>query len=206
MLPAGRLTWDRLVARGGQFVTSRPGAVCYRVMDTEGSLLISAARRPQADAAPVVDEDARLFAALYGDLVRFAAVVGRQPQDAEDLVQAAVERVLRRGRLSDLDEPVSYLRKAIVNLASNERRRKARHRRAVLREPLGGDVEDEDPFQLEVLDALSAADRALLWMVDVERWDFATAATVAGCSEVAARARASRARQVLRTSFRSTHG
>ena len=65
-----------------------------------------------------MDEESQLFAELYGPLRRFAAVVGPIEVDPDDLLQEAVARVLRRRRLTDLDQPGAYLRRTIVNLAS----------------------------------------------------------------------------------------
>jgi len=78
-------------------------------------------------------EEARLFERLYGPLRRFAAVVGPIEVDPDDLLQEAVARVLQHRRLTDLDEPGAYLRRTIVNLAANDRRRFARMRRALTR-------------------------------------------------------------------------
>lgn len=42
--------------------------------------------------------------------------------EPDDLVQEALARVLRKGPISDLDNPLAFLRKTILNLASNQRR------------------------------------------------------------------------------------
>jgi len=146
------------------------------------------------------DPDAALFAVIYPGLRRFAAVVGPIEEDPDDLVQEAVARALRRhGSLVALDDARAYLARTIVNLSANERRRRgvSRRRRVVL-------ANDEAelpayPSDLQsVLDALAPHERAVVYLVEVERRSFAEVAQLVGCTEVAARARASRARRRLR--------
>lgn len=142
--------------------------------------------------------DDELFASLYPSLRRFAAVadVGGDP---DDLVQEAVARTLRHHALSELDQPGAYLRRAIVNLASNRRRSMARWRSAVSRLGAGDEaVEAEYGSDLAELRRLSVEDRALLFLVVVEDKPYAEAAELLGITEEAARARASRARKQLR--------
>ena len=59
---------------------------------------------------------------LYGSLRRFAAVIGKWDVDPDDLVQEAYARVLRRSE-DDIDDLGPYLRRTIVNLATDERRK-----------------------------------------------------------------------------------
>ena len=147
-----------------------------------------------------LDEESRLFAELYGPLRRFAAVVGPIEVDPDDLLQEAVARVLRRRRLTDLAEPGAYLRKTIVNLASNQRRSFARERRALVRfgasvQPVG----DVYPSDLNELLGLSPRERAVLYLSEVEGYRYSEIGDLLGCSEAAARKRAMRARRHLYT-------
>lgn len=144
--------------------------------------------------------DATLFERLYPSLRRFAAVTDVDG-DPDDLVQEAVARTLRIHRLGELDDPGAYLRRTIVNLASNRRRGLARLRLAVAR--LGRDEEEratapEYDSDLSDLHRLAPDDRALLYLVVVEDRTYADAAAQLGITEQAARARASRARRRLR--------
>jgi RNA polymerase sigma-70 factor (ECF subfamily) len=144
------------------------------------------------------DEDGRLFAELYHPLRRFAAVVGPIEVDPDDLVQEAVTRVLERHRLAELDHPGAYLRKTILNLASNHRRRLRRLRTAVVR--IGAGTEstgDAYPSDLADLLRLPPKERAVLYLSEVEGYRFAEVGRMLGCSEVAARKRALRARRRL---------
>jgi RNA polymerase sigma factor (sigma-70 family) len=141
-------------------------------------------------------DDEAIARALYPALRRFAAVVS--PGEADDLVQHALVRVLAKRRLADLDDPLGYLRTAIVRLAANERRdgwRRRRRERAT-----AGRVAfvSEYPSDLDDLLRLRPDDRAVLFLAEVERLPFAEVGVILGCSEEAARARASRARRQLR--------
>ena len=81
---------------------------------------------PRADTT-----DDEIFRALYPQLRRFAAVVAPIEEEPDDLLQDALVETLRRHRLADLASPQAYLRRTMVNLASNHRRRLAARRRAL---------------------------------------------------------------------------
>ena len=144
-------------------------------------------------------DDSALFASLYPSLRQFAAVTGSVDVEPDDLVQEAVARTLRRHRLVELDDAGAYLRRAIVNLASNRRRSMARWRRAIARlEPVDEAQHAEYGSDLSDLLRLEPDARALLFMVEVEGHSYAEAGVVLGINEQAARARAARARRRLR--------
>jgi RNA polymerase sigma-70 factor (ECF subfamily) len=148
---------------------------------------------------PVVVDDDQLFEELYPALRRWAAATGPEDMDPDDLVQEAVARVLRVHRLCELDEPLAYLRRTIVNLASNHRRGMARWRKAVSR--LGRADEGREPeYSSDLADLLRVppAARAVLYLVEVEGRTYAEAAAVLAITEEAARTRAVRARRRLR--------
>lgn len=148
--------------------------------------------------ASQLDEESRLFAELYAPLRRFAAVVGPIEMDPDDLLQEAVARVLRRRRLTELDEPGAYLRKTMVNLASNQRRSFARERRALARFGVSSSSPgDTYPSDLNELLALPPQERAVLYLSEVEGYRYAEIGDLIGCSEAAARKRAMRARRHL---------
>lgn len=144
-----------------------------------------------------VDEE-RLFVSIYPGLRRFAAVVGPTEVDPDDLLQEAAARVLKRGSLCDLDEPVAYLKRTIINLASNHRRTLGRARTALSRmvssrEPRS----DTYPSDLADLMTLPPHERAVLYLTEVEGYRYAEVAEILGCSEEAARKRAMRGRRRL---------
>ncbi|HWJ99004.1 MAG TPA: sigma-70 family RNA polymerase sigma factor [Acidimicrobiales bacterium] len=142
-----------------------------------------------------------LFRSIYPALHRLAAVVCPAERDAEDLVQEALVRTLRRGPLSELDSPLAYLRRTVVNLAANERRSLGRLRRAA---PRLAAVADEGeapsyPSDVAVLLQLGPLDRAAVWLSAVEGQSAEHIGQVLGCSPEAARTRVSRAHKRLRT-------
>jgi RNA polymerase sigma-70 factor (ECF subfamily) len=142
------------------------------------------------------DVRARLEAA-YPGLRRFAAVVGPADAEPDDLVQEAFVRVLRRG-VAHVDDLDAYLRRAVLNLVLNDRRRHARRRVAMARVQ----VQESAPAQsfADAADLLRLAPevRAVLWLAEVEGWAYAEIGRLVGCTEEAARARASRGRRQLR--------
>lgn len=143
--------------------------------------------------------DDALFAAIYPGLRRFAAATGPLECDPDDLVQEAVARTLRTQALSDLEHPAAYLRRAIVNLASNHRRGLARWRIAAGKVAMvDGGRDAEYASDLADLMRLDPADRALLYLVEVEGASYREAAAAIGTTEEAARTRAARARQRVR--------
>jgi RNA polymerase sigma-70 factor (ECF subfamily) len=151
------------------------------------------------EGAGSVGDDA-LFEALYPTLRRFAAATGPMEVDPDDLVQEAVARTLRHHTLSELDDAGAYLRRTIVNLASNHRRGLARWRAALPRMARGDDdaLAPEYASDLADLMRLPPQTRALLYLVEVEGCSYADAAAALDLTEEAARARASRARRRLR--------
>lgn len=142
--------------------------------------------------------DDALFEALYPGLRRFAAATGPMEVDPDDLVQEAVARTLRHHTLCELDDAGAYLRRTIVNLASNHRRGLARWRAAVPRLARDDGAAAEYASDLADLMRLPPETRALLYLVEVDGHSYAEAAAALGVSEEAARARASRARRRLR--------
>ena len=145
-----------------------------------------------------LDEETRLFEQLYPPLRRFAAVVGPIEVDPDDLLQEAVTRVLQRQRLTELAEPGAYLRRTIVNLASNHRRRFAARRRALARLKASSlSAGDVYPSDLGDLQRLGPRERAVLYLSEVEGYRYAEIGRLLGCTETAARKRALRARQRL---------
>src|SRR5947199_241015 len=96
-------------------------------------------------------------------------------------------------------QPMSTPKRWPPQPASNQRRTFARRRVALTRlhSATGGD-EQPYPSDLDDLRRLPPADRAILFLTAVEGWAYAEVAPVVGCTEMAARARASRALRRLR--------
>ena len=143
--------------------------------------------------------DRDLVADLYPSLRRFASVVCPAEDNPNDLVQEALLRALRKGPLGDLDNPGAYLRRTIFNLASNRRRWLARQRKALT---LMGPPPVERPvysWDVEELLTVPPKARAILYLRIIEGRPFEEIAGLLGCSQVSARATASRARRRLRS-------
>lgn len=140
------------------------------------------------------------FARLYPDLRRFAASICDFDDDPDDLLQEALARILRRGDLGDVENLNAYLRRVIVNLRSNRRRKAIRQKRLQkLVEPdFTFQAEPEYPSDLEVLLTLRPVDRVIVYLVDVEGWSFAEVGALLRRPEPSVRLRATRARRALR--------
>lgn len=156
------------------------------------SVVLALGDRPSGSGS-----EAALFRAVYPKLRRFAAVCASPEDDPDDLVQEAVARALRLGPLDRLDDPFAYLCRCVANLAANSRRRAGVMRRAVRRLRPDEGVLEHYPSDLSDLLRLAPRDRALLYLVEVEGQSLSDAADALGCSLLAARARASRARRRL---------
>lgn len=148
-----------------------------------------------------------LIEEMYPRLRALAAVVGPIEDEPDDLVQEALVRMLRRQRRTEIVNLEAYLRRTIVNLASNRRRALGRWRRALARldHPSPG-LAATYPSDVSDLLRLPPEVRAVLWMVDVEGAPYAEVAVGLGCSESAARARASRGRASLRIALEREGG
>lgn len=145
-------------------------------------------------------EEWRMIDELYPMLHRFAAVVAPWDVEADDLLHDALVDVLAKRSLSEIDHLAPYLRKTIVNLAAGHSRRSGALRRALARMAAGNDESEQPsyPSEMTELECLPPRERAVLYLVEVEGYRYAEIARMLGCSEVAARKRASRGRARLR--------
>lgn len=162
--------------------------------DSPAPIPIDARRRSDRSRG----DERSIFSELYPSLRSFAAVVGPAETEPDDLVQEALARTLARGPITELDDPGKYLRRVIVNLASNQRRSFGAWRRAMAKVRPESTTEAVYPSDLSDLDQLAPLDRAVLFLVEVEGRNFGEVAELTGISVNAARLRASRARRTLR--------
>lgn len=146
----------------------------------------------------VGEGDRELIRDLYSSLCRFAAIVAPPETEPEDLVQEALYRALRRGRLADLEHPTAYLRRAILNLVHNQARSAGRLRRALTRLGPSEGCDDSYPSDIQDLLNLPPQARAVVFMREVEGRTYAEIAAAVGCREATARATATRALRRLR--------
>jgi RNA polymerase sigma-70 factor, ECF subfamily len=147
------------------------------------------------------DLDRDIALRLYAGLRRFAASVGPVGGEPDDLVQEALRRTLQGGSLARLEDPSRYLRRAFLNLARNEVRRKGRESAALVRaaEPDGqDDVYDSDIRFLRDLDPTA---RAVLYLSAVEGLGSRDIAELLGISDVAVRVRLMRGRRQLKSIY-----
>jgi DNA-directed RNA polymerase specialized sigma24 family protein len=135
--------------------------------------------------------------AQYEPLRRFAAVIGRWDVEPDDLVQEAYAKVLVK-RPSDIRDLAAYLRRTVVNLATDERRRVGRAAIFASKVATDGATTDSYPSDLSDLLGLPARVRALLYMVEVEGQQIAPAAEAVGMSSGNARVALLRARRRFR--------
>lgn len=154
-----------------------------------------------------IDEREReLIASLYPSLRRIAAVAGSVDVEPDDLVQEALMRTLRKGPISDLDNPLAYLRRTIVNLASNQRRSLGRRRKAFSRLAPEEGWLPSYPADIEAILDLPPRQRAILYLVEVEGVPYSEAAEQLGMTAMAARAMATRARKAARAALEVAGG
>ncbi len=153
------------------------------------------AHQPAGEPGP--SSDWELFEAIYPKLRRFAAVVADLDIDPDDLVHDAVAAVLARRSLGDLDQPLGYLKKAIVNGSANHRRRQSVFRKYAPRLLTADHDFEQYPSDLAILDVLEPMDRAVIFLADVEGLPHAVIAEELGLSAGAVRKRVSRSRRKL---------
>jgi DNA-directed RNA polymerase specialized sigma24 family protein len=156
--------------------------------------------------SPIDELEGELITSLYPFLRRIAAVAGSFDVEPDDLVQEALVRALRKGPISDLDNPLGFLRKTIVNLASNQRRSLSRKRKALGRLSMEEGWLPSYPADIGAILDLPPRQRALLYLVEVEDVPYAEAAEQLGMTTVAARAMANRARRRARSALEVAGG
>ena len=151
--------------------------------------------------------DALTVCQLYARLRRFAAVVAPLDVEPDDLVQEAFARALRVRPLDEFDDVAAYLGRTMLNLAANARRRAGHRQRALARlGPVGRPAPPTYPSDLAMLSSLAPDVRAVLYLAEVECWTYAEIGEFVGCTEVAARRRACRGREALRTVLENDDG
>jgi RNA polymerase sigma factor (sigma-70 family) len=147
-------------------------------------------------------DDVAFIESSYDELRRFAAVVAPWDVDPDDVLHSTLVKVLRKQRLSSLDDPLAYLRRSIVNHVNSELRKRGT-RRSVMARLAGSDVEaDNYPSDLADLERLQPVDRAILFLHDVQGFAFAEVSDLVGMNAGRVRMRASRARSRLRDLLR----
>jgi RNA polymerase sigma-70 factor (sigma-E family) len=146
----------------------------------------------------------RFLAERADHLMRTAVLLTGSRESGEDLLQTAVERLLRRWRRFDGD-PEGYLRRTLCNLATDGHRRAGRWRQKerLLRTGLTppqdatGDVDLRDAL-VRLLLQLPDRQRAVLVLRYWEQLTDAETAVVLGCAEGTVKSAGSRGLARLR--------
>lgn len=144
-------------------------------------------------------EEERRIRALYPSLRRFAKAVAPAEVEPEDLVQEAFYLMLRRSDSTPIRNPDAYLRRTMVNLASNHRRRLGRQRKAMPLLASDDSAGDAYPSDVAELLSLKPQARAVIYLRIIEGRRYREIGELLGCRESAARTIANRARKRLRT-------
>lgn len=158
-----------------------------------------------SDRSLVENPDRELIRDIYPLLRKIAAIAGPVDVEPDDLVQDALLRVLKKGRLTDLENAVAYLRTVIVNQASNRRRQMSRHRKALERIATKDEWIPSYPADIEAILDLPPRQRTILYLIEVEGMPYSEAATELGITASAARTMALRARKNARVALEVAH-
>ena len=162
---------------------------------------------------PDCDRLDRLLAERGDHLLHAAIALTGSRADAEDLLQAAVERLLRKRR--HIDDLEAYLRRILYNLAASDwHRRGAWHRvRALLPSQPGADTGPDPITTVDLRDTLVRAlrdlpprQRAVLVLRYWEQLTQAETAKLLGCSEGTVKSATSRGLARLRELTAPRHG
>ncbi len=146
----------------------------------------------------ITAEEQQLIRELYPSLRGYARVVAPAEMEPEDLVQEAFLQMLRRNQRTQIDNPGAYLRRTMVNLASNQRRRLGRQRKALPLLASPGAANDSYPSDVAALLGLRPQARAVMYLRVIEGHSYRDIAAMLGCRESSARTTATRARRVLK--------
>ena len=136
-------------------------------------------------------------------LLRFGHVLTGDPQEAEDLVQEALAKCLRRWRHAAADDPVVYVRRVMVNTHLTWWRRwSARVRLGGVPEAAADDARlrrsDDWDMLRQALARLPPRQRAVLVLRYLEDLPDASIAALLGCSPGTVRSQAARGLAALR--------
>ena len=155
---------------------------------------------PESD---VGEDFAEFVAGSLPALLRFGHVLTGSPQEAEDLVQEALAKSLRRWRRVRADNPVAYTRRVMINThLTRWRRWGARVRLGEVPEAAADDAglrrgEDWDALR-RALAGLPSRQRAVLVLRYLEDLPDPAIAGLLGCSPGTVRSHAARGLAALR--------
>ena len=153
---------------------------------------------------PQVENLERFLAQRGQALLRTAVLLTGSVEAGEDLLQSAIERLLRQGRRLDGD-PEGYLRRTLCNLATDGFRRQGRWRRKFVILQAEAQVPADATAEVDLRDALvrllvqlPPQQRTVLVLRYWEQLSGAETAELLGCSEDVVKSAASRGLRRLR--------
>jgi RNA polymerase sigma-70 factor (sigma-E family) len=157
---------------------------------------------PDTDGAADLE---RLLAEHGERLMRTAVLLAGSHLDGQDLLQGALERLLRTGRRIE-GSPESYLRRTMYNLAADGWRRQGAVRRKLLLFRASATQSEPDPTAavdlrdalMQVMSLLPPQQRAVIVLRYWEQLSQAETAAVLGCSEGTVKSAASRGLRRMR--------
>jgi RNA polymerase sigma-70 factor, ECF subfamily len=145
----------------------------------------------------------KFFLAEFPRLVSMLTVWSGDRALAEDLAQSALLQAERNwASVAVADKPGAWVRRVALNASSNERRRRAREDRAILRlghrvDQAERETEPVDSFLWEQVRMLPRAQRVSVVLRYVDDLPLADIAAVLGCSEGTVKTHLQRARSAL---------
>jgi RNA polymerase sigma-70 factor (sigma-E family) len=142
----------------------------------------------------------KLLAGRGRQLMGTAIALAGSRQDGEDLLQAALERVLRKPRQVDADVE-GYLRRVLYNLATDGWRRSGTWRRKLVPVLRAAETAPDDTELVDLRDTLVRLPPRQRAVIVLRYWEQRTEAETAallGCSEGTVKSAASRGLQRLR--------
>jgi len=149
------------------------------------------------------------FAAQYERLVRACLLLTGKPDEAEDLAQEAMARVLERwDRVSAMDDPEGYLYRTAMNIHRNALKRLAMMARRRTVHQRSEDLEDTNR-RLDLLQAIRSlprTQREALILVEWLGYSTEEAGRLLGIESVSVRGRLHRARGSLRERYGGSDG
>ena len=147
-------------------------------------------------------------AVRYRQLLRTAYLLTGAQHAAEDLLQTVLLKAMRRW--SRIDEPVAYLRRAMVNQSASRWRRLGRRTElltaTVPDRPAAGDSADNVAARDELLTALATLPQRMRAVLVLRYWEDLSeqdTAAILGCSVGSVKSQASRGLERLRSVLRS---
>ena len=155
----------------------------------------------------MVDDGFREFVQTrYGDLLRVAYLLAGSEHEAEDLLQSALLRVMRRWHR--VDDPIPYVRRTMINLhVSRWRRHRARELvTSIIPERPVRDPADQVSDRQMLMSALRALPPRTRAVIVLRYWvDLSESQTAAllGCSVGSVKSNASRGLSRLRAALPS---